>query len=170
MTQFTGSDGHPHPPRPPLHAATLWAGGAATAVVAVGVALVGFLIVRGLFDLPVLGVRKGGAVFEPSMAVYAAVAAIAALAATALIHVLLLTTPRPYMFFGWIVALATAISMIVPLSLDQPWQARIATAAINLLIGLTIALFVSISAHAAIRPVWRGKIGRTAPPHGRKKP
>ncbi|MCW6003546.1 hypothetical protein K1W54_02975 [Micromonospora sp. CPCC 205371] len=138
--------------RPPVRAATLWAGGAAAAVVAAGVAIVGFLIVRGLLDLQVLGVERGGAVFEPSMAAYAVCAALAALAATALMHLLLLTAPRPRTFFGWIVALATAISMIVPLTLDQPWEARLATAAVNLAIGLAIGLLVSMSARSAVRP------------------
>lgn len=151
MAMYGSAEGHP-PARPPVRAATLWAGGAAAAIVAAGVAIVGFLIVRGLLDLPVLGVERGGAVFEPSMAAYAALAALAALAATALMHLLLLTAPGPRTFFGWIVALATAISMIVPLTLDQPWEARLATAAVNLAIGLTIGLLVSMSARSAIRP------------------
>ena len=40
--------------RQPVDAGRLWTGGLATAVVAALVALVGVLIARGLFDIPVL--------------------------------------------------------------------------------------------------------------------
>jgi hypothetical protein len=48
-----GGDG-PGQRRQPVDAARLWTGGLATAVVAALVALVGVLIARGLFDIPVL--------------------------------------------------------------------------------------------------------------------
>lgn len=153
--------------RPTIRAGTLWAGGVAAAVVAAGVAIVGFLIVRGVLDLPVLGVEEGGAVFRPSMGTYAALAAVAALAATALMHLLLLTTPRPRTFFGWIIGLVTAIAAVVPLTLAQPWSARLATAAINVAIGVAIGTLVAMSARSAVRrsigpagPAW------TPPPAG----
>lgn len=139
--------------RPPVRAMTLWAGGAAAALVAAGVAVVGFLLVRGVFDLPILGVERGGAVFQPSMVTYALLAGLGAILATALMHLLLLTTPRPRTFFGWIVGLATAAAMIVPFTLDQPWQAKVATAGLNLFIGLAIGVLVSMSARSAVRPV-----------------
>jgi hypothetical protein len=144
-------DSSRHVGHPPVRAATLWAGGAAAAVVAAGVAVVGFLVVRGLLDLPVLGVEKGGAVFEPSMAAYAFFAALAALAATGVMHLLLVTAPRPRTFFGWVIGLVTAIAAIVPLTVDQPWEAKIATALVNLAIGVAIGLLVSMSAGSAVR-------------------
>ena len=57
------------------------------------------------------------------------------------------------MFFGWIIGLATATSMIVPLTLNQAWQAAFATAFVNLFIGLAIGVLVSMSARSAVRPV-----------------
>jgi hypothetical protein len=137
--------------RPRPRASTLWAGGCAAAIVAAGVAIVGFLIVRGLLDLPVLGIHQGGEVFKPSMLAYALAAAVGALVATGLMHLLLLTTPRPRLFFGWIMALAIVVSVIVPLGLEQPWAARLATAGINVAIGLAIASLVSVSATSAMR-------------------
>jgi hypothetical protein len=138
--------------RPPVRAVTLWAGGAAAALVAAGVAVVGFLLVRGVFDLPILGVERGGAVFEPSMLTYALLAGLGAVLATALMHLLLLTTPRPRTFFGWIIGLATAAAMIVPFTLDQPWPAKLATAGLNFFIGLVTGVLVSMSARSAVRP------------------
>jgi Family of unknown function (DUF6069) len=153
MTMYEDSSRYAEPPliRPRPRAGTLWAGGCAAAVVAAGVAIVGFLIVRGLLDLPVLGVAKGGEVFKPSMLAYALLAAAGALVATGLMHVLLLTTPRPRLFFGWIMALAIVVSVIVPLGLQQPWSARLATAGINVAIGLAIASLVSMTATSAMR-------------------
>ena len=145
--------------RPPVRAGTLWAGGVAAALVAGGVAVVGFLLVRGVLDLPILGVEQGGAVFEPSMLTYAVLAAAGAIVATALMHLLLLTTPRPRLFFGWIVGLATAAAMIVPFTLNQPFLAAAATAGVNFFIGLSIGVLVSMSARSAVRPV------RAAPPY-----
>src|ERR1044071_4299194 len=72
----------------------LWAGGCAAALVAAGVAVVGYLLVRGVLDIPIVGARPGGRVVQPSMFAYAAAAAVGGIIATGLAHVLLLTTPR----------------------------------------------------------------------------
>ncbi|GGJ77790.1 hypothetical protein GCM10010123_04810 [Pilimelia anulata] len=135
-----------------VRAGTLYSGGIAAAVVAAGVAVVGFLDAHSLLGLPVLGMTAAGAAFQPSLAWYAGAAAGAALAATVVMHLLLLATPRPRTFFGWIVGLATLISMIVPMTVDRAWSAALPASAINLAIGLTIGVLVSISAAAAVRP------------------
>jgi hypothetical protein len=79
-----------------VNAGRLWAGGAATAVVAALGVVVGIVIARGVLGIPVLAPatadRFGN---SPSTAVYAALAAGCALLATALLHVLLLGTPAP---------------------------------------------------------------------------
>ena len=84
----------------------LWAGGAASAVVAALVAVVGVLICEGVLKLemappPLLPIGRSLSVQ------YAVTSAVLALAATGLAHVLALTTPRPESFFSWIVGLAT---------------------------------------------------------------
>jgi hypothetical protein len=131
----------------------LWAGGCAAALVAAGVAVVGYLLVRGVLDIPIVGARPGGAVVQPSMFAYAAAAAVGGIIATGLAHVLLLTTPRPRSFFNWIMALATIAATLLPLALDEPMQSRLATAGVNLAIGVTITLLVSMSVEASMRPV-----------------
>jgi uncharacterized membrane protein YjgN (DUF898 family) len=78
-----------------VDAARLWTGGIATALVVV----VGVLIARGLFDVPVLAPEGEGALGNASTARLAILAAVAALLATGLMHLLLLSTPRPFRFF-----------------------------------------------------------------------
>jgi hypothetical protein len=74
-------------------AGRLWWGGLVTAVVAAVVAVVGVLIARGLFDVPVLAPTGEGALGNASTARLALLAAVAAVAATGLMHLLLVSTP-----------------------------------------------------------------------------
>lgn len=135
--------------RPMLKSSTLWAGGAAAALVAAGVAALGYLVVRGLFELRILGVDLDEQLFQPSMLGYAAAAALAALIATALMHVLLLSTPQPRVFFGWIVVLATALTALYPIMISGWVSAAIATAVVNVMIGCCIGTLVAMSARSA---------------------
>ena len=138
-------------PAPTLDAGRLWTGGVATALVAALVAVVGVLIARGLLDIPVLAPTGEGTFGDASTAQLAGLAAVAALAATGLMHLLLLTTPRPRRFFGWIIGLATVVAAILPLMTDAEPETRWATAAINVAIGLTIGSLVSSVAGSASR-------------------
>lgn len=72
-----------------------------------------------------------------------------ALIATALLHLLLLTTPRPLTFFGWIIALATLVAVLFPFSTTAPLSQKFATAAVNLFIGIaTGSLLTSVGARS----------------------
>lgn len=135
---------------PRLDAGRLWMGGIATAVVAALVVVVGVLICRGLLDIPLLAPTREGAFGGTSTARLAGLAAVAALLATGLMHLLLLTTPRPGRFFTWIMALATLIAAILPLLADAEASSRIATALINLSLGVTIGSLVSSIARSAV--------------------
>jgi hypothetical protein len=135
-------------------AGRLWAGGAATALVAALAAIVAVLVARGLFDVPVLAPSGEGTWGGIGTAAYAVGAAVAALAATALLHLLLISTPRAKSFFVWIMLLVTAIAVVIPLSLNVDLDARLATAAGNLLIGVVITGTLSGVAGAA---VWTGR-------------
>ena len=70
------------------------------------------------------------------------VAVAAAIAATGVVHLLMLGTLRPLLFFGWIVALVTTIAVIFPFSTTAALDAKIATALVNLAIGVTIGALV----------------------------
>ncbi|GAA3523920.1 DUF6069 family protein [Amycolatopsis ultiminotia] len=149
--------------RPGVDAARLWAGGVASAVVAALVAVVGLLIARGLFDVPVLAPKGDGIWGNASTTTYAIAAAAIALLATGLMHLLSVATPAPGQFFGWIMALVTLIAVVLPLTLTVEQSAKIATAVINLVIGLVIALVVSSMA-ANARTLHSRKRGRREPP------
>lgn len=138
-------------PRLSIDAGRLWMGGVATAVVAALVAVVGVLIARGLFDVAVLAPKGKGAWGDASTAMLAGLAVGAALLATGLMHLLLLTTPRPGRFFIWIMVLAMLAVAIAPLLTDEDAATRIATAAIYLAIGIAVGSLVSSVARSAVR-------------------
>src|ERR1700729_273400 len=140
------------PRRPKVDAGQLWPGGVATAVVAALVALVGILVCRWLFNIPLLSPRQDGAYGDAHTTGYVLAAAVAALIATALLYLLLLSTPRPTTFFTWIVALATIVVVLFPFSTGAPLSQKVATAAVDLVIGFAIGSLVSGVAARSIRP------------------
>jgi hypothetical protein len=129
----------------------LWAGGAATAIVAALIALVGILVARWLFNIAILAPHRDGAWGDASTGVYVLSAAGAALVATALMHLLLLTTPRPNIFFGWIIALATILAVVFPFSTTASLAEKSATAVLNLVLGFAIGVLISSVAGRAVR-------------------
>jgi Na+/proline symporter len=134
-----------------VDAGRLWTGGLATAAVAALVALVGVLIARGLFEVPLLAPTGEGTLGDASTAGLAGLAAAAALLATGLMHLLLLSTPRPGQFFRWIMGLVTLIAAITPFLTDAEQNTKIATAVIYVAIGATIASLISSVARSAVR-------------------
>jgi Family of unknown function (DUF6069) len=139
------------PTRLSVDAGRLWMGGVATAAVAALVAVVGVLIARGLFNVAVLAPEGKGTWGDASTAMLAGLAAAAALLATGLMHLLLLTTPRPWRFFTWIMVLATLAVAIAPLLTDEDAATRFATAGIDVAIGIAIGSLVSSVARSAVR-------------------
>jgi Family of unknown function (DUF6069) len=125
-----------------VDAQKLWAGGAVSAVITGLVALVGVLVSRWLFNLPVLAPRQDGAYGDVHTTALILVAVAAALLATGLVHLLMLGTLRPLMFFGWIVALVTAIAVMFPFSTTAALDAKLATALVNLVIGIAVGTLV----------------------------
>ncbi len=137
--------------RPALDAGKLWAGGLATAVVAALVTVAGVLVSRGLFHVPVLAPKGEGVWGDASTGWYAFGAAMVSLVATGLMHLLLLFTPRPLRFFGWIAALATVVAVLVPLGIGGDLAPRVATATLNLVLGIAIGSLVAGSGRSAVR-------------------
>jgi hypothetical protein len=60
--------------------------------------------------------------------VYALSAAFAALLATGLVYLLILFTPTPYLFFGWIMRLAVVAGIVAPFISGAELSAKVATA------------------------------------------
>jgi Family of unknown function (DUF6069) len=134
---------------PVVNAGRLWAGGVATAIVAALIGLVGLLIVRALLQIPYLAPLRSGALGDARTALLCATAAVAALAATGLAHLLLLSTPRPMAYFGWIAGLLTAVAAVLPLLNGDPITVGLATGVIHLVIGIAIISLVTGAALSA---------------------
>ncbi len=132
-------------------AAQLWSGGIATAVVAGLVALLGVLTFRWLFHVPILAPASAGAYGDADTTVMVLASAGVALIATALLHLLLLTTPRPLTFFGWIIGLATLVAVVFPFSTTAPLSQKFATATVNLFIGIAIGSLLTAVGSRFIR-------------------
>jgi uncharacterized protein DUF6069 len=124
---------HPH-----VAAGRLWAGGVATAVVAGLAALVGVVASRWLFNIPILAPRQDGAYGNATTTALVLAAAAAALLATALIHLLVLSTPRPLAFFSWIIGLATVLLVLFAFRTEAPLTSKAATSVVYLIIGIAI--------------------------------
>ena len=130
-------------PEPKVNVGKLWAGGIGTAVVAALLVVVAIMLIRGVLGIAILSPEGAGAYGTVSTTSYALAAAAAALLATALLMVLLLT------FFTWICLLLTAVAVILPFTLVADLDAKIATAAINLVVGLCITTMLSSVGSAA---------------------
>ncbi|WP_278261066.1 DUF6069 family protein [Nocardia sp. AG03] len=137
------------PPKPAVNIGKLWAGGIGTAVVAALLVVVAIMLVRGVLGIAILSPEGAGAYGTVSTTSYAMAAAGAALLATALLMVLLLAMPSPLTFFTWICLLVTAVAVILPFTLVADLDAKIATAVINLLVGLCITTMLSSVGAAA---------------------
>ncbi len=135
--------------RQSVDAGQLWSGGVATAVVAGLVALLGVLAFRWLFHVPILAPASDGAYGDADTTIVVFAVAGVALITTALLHLLLLTTPRPMTFFGWIIGLATLVAILFPFSTTAPLSQKFATAAVNLFIGIAIgSLLTAVGARS----------------------
>jgi Family of unknown function (DUF6069) len=148
--------------RPGVNAGRLWASGLATAVVAALLAVAGILLARGVIEVAVLAPKGEGAWGNANTFTYALLSGLAALLATGLLHLLILTVAAPRQFFTWIMVLATLIAVVLPLTLTVEDGAKIATAVINLAIGLAITTIlntVGASAQTIRRP---GEAGEAA--------
>jgi hypothetical protein len=135
---------------PGVDAGRLWAGGVAVALVAALVATAGIIIARGVFHVPVLAPKGDGTWGDADTAKYAACAALGAVLATAVMHLLILFTPRPRRFFAWIMVLVTLVAVLVPFSTDDR-SAAVATALINLALGIAIGSLTAADAAGATR-------------------
>jgi hypothetical protein len=133
-----------------VDAGRLWAGGAATALVAALVALAGVLIAEGVLDVTMVEpplVPIG----ESFVVRYALTAALFALVATAIGHLFALSTPRPRAF-SWVVGLATATACVLPFAMEGTLAGRVSTPVVNLVIGCSVLSLLSSVLARTVRP------------------
>ena len=127
----------PADPRLTVEAGRFWAGAAATALVAALIGLLGVIIFERIFaitlvpppDLFATGSRQ---------AAWAIDGAILALLAAGVLHLLILSTPRPRAFFGWIMALVVVAIAVLPFAWSSDVTAAALSGLINLLIGVAV--------------------------------
>lgn len=134
-----------------VDARKLWSGGVATAIVTALVAFVGLLVARGIFGVPVLAPTEAGLVGDATTLGLCSLAALAALVGTGLMHLLLLTTPRPETFFTAIAGLVTLAIVLQPFTTGIDLEVKIATAAVYVASGLSIILSLNSVASYANR-------------------
>ena len=68
----------------------------------------------------------------------AAFIVVLALLATGVAHLTVLATPRPRMFFSWIIGLATVAGVAMPFAFGETTESQVATACINLALGICV--------------------------------
>lgn len=141
------------PVRPGLDAGRYWAGVGATALVAALVAVAGVLVLQEILGIDLVVQDLFGTDSPMTSLVVGAV--IAALLAGALLHVLVLTTPRPRSFFGWIIGLVTLVAALLPLTWTDDATSAVATGIVHLVIGIAIWSLLSGVLTWTRRPVPR---------------
>ncbi|UJP41658.1 hypothetical protein F1D97_08215 [Cellulomonas palmilytica] len=119
-----------------LRAGPFWGGALATALVAALVGVVGVLVLQSILDVDLV-VHDPAGVDDDYLA-YALGGFVAALAAAALLHLLVVSTPRPRAFFGWIMALAIVVVALLPLTWTDDVTSALCTGLVNLLVGVAI--------------------------------
>ena len=133
----------PSSPRMVIDVPRLWSGGVATAVVAALVAWIGVLIGQSILDRDLGGAAVILSPFASLTANYALTAALLALAATGLAHLLSVSTPRPTVFFGWIVGLFTVAGIVIPFTREGTMSDKATVAVINLVLGICVGSLLS---------------------------
>ena len=124
------------PSGPSVDAGRFWAGVVATAMVTALIGLVGVLIVDQILDIELVvrdlvGTGSTGAAFVVG-------GVLASVAAGGLLQLLVMSTPKPRAFFGWIMFLATLTAALLPLTWTDVLESAIASGLVNALIGIAI--------------------------------
>ncbi|MFF0816561.1 DUF6069 family protein [Rhodococcus sp. NPDC003318] len=148
MTDYPGGVPTPRAPERGISAAKFWPGAAAAALVTALSALVVALLLRAFAIDPL------PPPWLPDVSVpvrFAVLGFVLALLASALLYLLVVSTPGGVTFFGWIVGLLLLASVILPFVYDATLADRIATALVHLAIGLPIlGLLPGVARRAAV--------------------
>ncbi|GIJ47883.1 hypothetical protein Val02_47690 [Virgisporangium aliadipatigenens] len=113
----------------------LWAGTVATAMVAGLVALTGTVAARAAGDVRIIAPAAHGGYLVASPLRLTAAALVATAGAALLMHLLLVLSPQPFLFFGWVSVLMTTLITLWPFTTSADVPAQAATALVYLAIG-----------------------------------
>ncbi|WUI01960.1 hypothetical protein OHR68_09160 [Spirillospora sp. NBC_00431] len=128
-------------PGPPLR--PLWWTGVAAALGGGLLAFAATVGLRTMFGIEVPVFAGGHAAATPAATSYALCVMAGTIQATALMHLLLASSARPVRAFAWIGAIAVVLLAILPLTVNGPFDAALATAGINLAGGTAVVVVLS---------------------------
>ncbi|MBO9553844.1 hypothetical protein [Cellulomonas sp.] len=135
-----------------IDAGRYWGGVAATAVVAALVGVVGVVVFERIFDITLVNKDPFGT--GSSMGAYVVGAIATTLVAALLLQVLVLATPEPSTFFGWIMGLGTLVAALLPLTWTDDTTAALCSGLVNLLIGIAVwSLLTGVLARTSQRTI-----------------
>ncbi|WP_069385627.1 hypothetical protein [Cellulosimicrobium cellulans] len=138
-------------PRLTVEAGRFWAGAAATALVAALIGLIAVLVFERIFQVALVPPPDLFATGS-QQAAYAIDGAILALLAAGLLHLLILSTPRPRAFFGWIMALVIVVIAVLPFAWTSDLTAAALSGVVNLLIGVAVwSLLAGVAGRTIVR-------------------
>ena len=98
-------------------------------------------------------------------AAYVVGGVLSAVVAGALLQLLVMTTPRPRAFFGWIMFLALVVAALIPLTWTDVTKSAVASGLLNLVIGIAIWTLLSSVLSRTLRPGQRRRVA--VAPHAR---
>ncbi|MBD8080437.1 hypothetical protein [Cellulosimicrobium arenosum] len=142
---------NPADPRLAVEVGRFWAGAAATALVAALVGLIGVIVFEGIFSVSLVPPPDifGTGSHQTAFAIDGA---ILALLAAGLLHLLILSTPRPRSFFGWIMALVVVVIAVLPFAWTDDLLSASLSGLVNLLIGIaTWSLLAGVAGRTIVR-------------------
>ncbi|MER6347110.1 DUF6069 family protein [Streptomyces sp. NPDC001595] len=139
------------PPAPRLDITRLWAGGVMTAGVAGLTAVAAVTVVRGALGFQVFTPEGDTSAGGLSPGLLACGTAVVALVATGLLHLLILTTPRPARYLGWIITLVTAALVLLPFRTGGALEPKVGTGVVYLAIGAALGSLLSAVGRGATR-------------------
>ncbi|MGC5168961.1 DUF6069 family protein [Luteimicrobium sp. DT211] len=149
-----GTPQAPYDPKLTLDGGRYVAGALATALVAALIGLVGVVVIEGIFDQDMVpppdlfGTGSHAAAFAIDGAIFAILAA-------AVLALLVVSTPRPKRFFGWLMVLATALITVLPFAWTSHLDRAVLAAVVNLVIGIATWSLLAGVATRTIRPAPR---------------
>lgn len=126
---------------PPLR--PLWWTGVSAALTAGLLAFAAVVGLRTAFGTEVPVFAGGHAAATPAATSYALCAMAGTIQATALMHLLLASAARPVRAFAWIGGFAVLLLAILPLTMNGPFDAALATSALNLVGGTAVVVLLS---------------------------
>ena len=149
----------PYDPKLTLDGGRFVAGALATALVAALIGLVGVVVIEGIFDQTMVpppdlfGTGSHAAAFAIDGAIFAILAA-------AVLALLVVSTPRPKRFFGWLMVLATALVTVLPFAWTSHLDRAVLAAVVNLIIGIATWSLLAGVATRTIRPARRAAVAQ----------